>query len=138
MKTIEYHQHIADLRLRIESDALDELFEAGLKGMSHVLKKDFCNGFTEFEIEYSLNVQAADITRLLVDFLSEVLTQSYIETVVFCELEVLELNENTLVATVRGNKTDSFDEDIKAITYHEADVQKNPQGNWETFLIFDI
>jgi len=40
VKTIEYIPHIADLRVRLEADTLEELFEAGLKGMSNILKKD--------------------------------------------------------------------------------------------------
>ncbi|GIV33313.1 MAG: archease [Chitinophagales bacterium] len=138
MKTIEYLPHIADMRLRIEADSLEELFEAGLKGMAQILKKDFCFQHTDFDVEYTISIEAADLTLLLVDFLSEILTQSYIETVVFCELEVAHISENKLTATVQGKKTDAFDTDVKAITYHEADVQRNHLGNWETYLIFDI
>jgi len=29
-------------------------------------------------------------------------------------------------------------EDIKAVTYHEAEVKKKKDGIWETMLIFDI
>lgn len=138
MKTIEYLPHIADLRLRIEADTLEELFEAGLKGMSTILKKDFCNSMTEFNIERQVNIDSNDITSLLVDFLSEALTKSYVEHALFCELSVVKLTDQTLIATIRGTRVDSFDEDIKAITYHEADVKKNQNGNWETLLIFDI
>ena len=138
MKTIEYLPHIADLRLRIESDSLEELFEAGLKGMSNVLKKDFCNTVTEFRMVHEVKIESHDTTSLLVDFLSEMLTKSYVDRVLFCELSVAELTNESLIATAYGTSVDSFDEDIKAITYHEADVRENQQGNWETLLIFDI
>ena len=31
-----------------------------------------------------------------------------------------------------------FDEDIKAVTHHEANVFKNEHNNFETIIIFDI
>ncbi|HXH18585.1 MAG TPA: archease [Chitinophagales bacterium] len=138
MKTIEYLPHLADIRVRIEADTLDELFEAGLKGMTNILKKDFCSSLTEFRIEYNVEIKSNDVTALLVDFLSDVLTKSYVDRMLFCELSVSELTAKSLIATVYGTRADGFDEDIKAITYHEADVKQNNEGKWETLLIFDI
>ncbi len=138
MKTIEYIPHIADLRVRLEADTLEELFEAGLKGMSNILKKDFCSTNAEFNVEIKVKIQSTDTTALLVDFLSEVLTKSHVDTILFCSLSITELTDKLLVATVYGAATEAFDEDIKAITYHEADVRQNSEGNWETLLIFDI
>jgi len=124
--------------VRIEADTLEELFEAGLKSMSNVLKKNFCNANAEFKIEFEVTVKSTDTTALLVNFLSEVLTKSYAENILFCNLSISELTDVRLIATVYGAATEAFDKDIKSITYHEADVMKNPEGNWETLLIFDI
>jgi SHS2 domain-containing protein len=141
MKTIEYLPHIADLQVRIEADTLEKLFEAGLKGMGNVLKKDFCNTFdtfAEFDILQEISIESNEITSLLIYFLSEALTKSYVDHVLFCELSVLELNETRLIGVMHGASVKEFDEDIKAITYHETDVKKNNCGNWETRLIFEI
>ena len=138
MKTIEYLPHISNLHIRIEADTLEELFEAGLKGMSNLLKKDFCHAIVEFEVLHEINVVSNDLTSLLADFLSETLARCYEDSVIFCELSVLELTENNLIATIHGTAAEAFDKEIKAISYHEADVKKNSEGNWETRLIFDI
>ena len=33
---------------------------------------------------------------------------------------------------------DAFDEDIKAVTYHEANIEENEEGVLQTTIIFDI
>ena len=33
---------------------------------------------------------------------------------------------------------ETFDEDVKAVTYHEAQVKKNEKNNYEVTIIFDI
>jgi SHS2 domain-containing protein len=43
-----------------------------------------------------------------------------------------------VIATIKGNRVSYFDEDIKAVTYHEAAVKQNNEGQLETVIIFDI
>lgn len=62
-----------------------------------------------------LELASLDISSLLIDFLSTILTLSYENKAIFC-----------------------FDKDIKAVTYHEAEVKKNDQGKYETTIVFDI
>ena len=40
--------------------------------------------------------------------------------------------------STHGFDIEEFDDDIKAVTYHEAEVRKNGKGNLETYMIFDI
>jgi SHS2 domain-containing protein len=43
-----------------------------------------------------------------------------------------------LEATVYGRKVSGFKEDVKAVTYHEADITENEEGCLETVVVFDI
>ena len=137
MKKIEYLPHTADIRVKIESDSLEGLFHAGFQAMAEVIKKENENKDSN-KITRKIEVKSMDITVLLIDFLSAVLTETHIGQVSFFDLEILNLSDQSIVALIKGCPVDHFDEDIKAVTYHEADVVKNEKGNWETLIIFDI
>jgi len=52
--------------------------------------------------------------------------------------EIEAISETHIAATLRGCAAESFGEDIKAVTYHEAEIRENAAGNLETVLVFDI
>lgn len=136
--SINYHTHTADVMMLIEAKTLQDLFTEGVIGMSNILKESFCIKPQKIDKKIIIRVLALDCTNLLIDFLSEVLTNSYVENLVFCRFEILEFLENKIVAELSGTHIESFDEEIKAVTYHEANVIKNKKGLWETSIIFDI
>jgi len=135
---IEYLPHTADIRMKIEGFHLEELFRAGVIGMSHILKDGFCNQNVKFDCKSVLEITASDRTCLLIDFLSEVLSAFYAEKAVFCEVDFLDFTDHHTIAEIHGNQIKGFDDEIKAVTYHEADVRKNNRDQWETLVIFDI
>ena len=129
--------HTADIRMKIEADTLPLLFLAAMQGMSQIMKEDQCRE-GPYEIHKVLTVKSADTTCLLIDFLSDVLTNCYTEKAVFCKLNFLEFSQKLLSAKISGKLVDGFDEEIKAVTYHEASVDQNTEGKWESIVIFDI
>ena len=135
---IQYLPHTADIRMKIESSTLQELFTAGTQGMSNILRKGFCNQHHSLNHQTKIEIQSSDYTCLLIDFLSEVLSLSYIEKSIYCKIQMLYFSKHKLVAVVFGTRVDFFEEEIKAVTYHEAHVGKNSNNCWETFIIFDI
>lgn len=138
MKSHKILAHTADTRLYAEGSSRAELFEAALEGMNRIIKKNGCGENGEFPLVKNIAVSSVDFTSLLIDFLSEVLAFSHEERALFCRVEFSKLTENDLVAKIFGKKADGFDEDIKAVTYHEAEIRKNEKGNWETVIVFDI
>ena len=136
--SITYLSHTADLRMLIRDEALQGLFVQGVVGMSNVLKESFCEQPHEMDKRIIIEVQASDSTNLLIDFLSDVLSCSYIEKVVYCHLKILEFSGQNIIAELSGASVEQFDEEIKAVTYHEANIVKNDKGLWETCVIFDI
>lgn len=138
MKRFSLTDHTADVRLLLEGSTLEELFEAGLSGMNHIMKKNMCDEKTGYEFVYEMKINSPDTTSLLIDFLSEVLTLSHINKAVYCRAVFSMLSEKSLECNVFGKAVEEFDEDVKAVSYHEAEVKNNETGNFITNIIFDI
>lgn len=138
MKKFQIIPHVADIRLYVQANSLRELFEAVIQGMNEIIKKGFCKKLRKGSISRKIDINSTDQTSLLIDFLSEVLTLSQIEKAIFCQVEIDNLKDNHIKAKVNGAKVENFDEDIKAVSYHEADVKQDKNGNWETTIVFDI
>ena len=139
MRSFQLLPHTADARLRVTSKTTGELFRFALEGMAHIQKKKFCNQQQGlYFITDLIHVNSPDITSLLIDFLSEILTLSHIRKTVYCVVVINKFSNTEIKATIKGNKVNYFDEDIKAVTYHEAQVKKNQNGHFETTIVFDI
>ncbi len=138
MNHYSYHSHTADVSMKVLADSLNELFETAMRGTSNLLKDEFCNETTVFSSEKTISVRSADIIALLIDFLSEVLLHSHINKAIYCKLNIVKLSNQEIEATILGSTVENFDEDIKAVTYHEANVFQNKNNQWEANIIFDI
>lgn len=130
--------HQADIRLSASGDSLEELFRAALDGMNEILKPGFCNASHAESVHDEIELSASDQTSLLIDFLSEILTRSQARRAVFCGVRFLELREKSLRAELSGSSVDGFSEDIKAVTYYGAEVQRDEQGWYRTIIVLDI
>ena len=136
--SVEYLEHTADIRMKVTEVSLEALFEAAVVGMNDIMKENFCKQTNDYVIHYDINITSADRTNLLIDFLSEVLSYNYIEKALFCKVTIHTLSEERIVATISGAVIDQFEEEIKAVTYHEAEVKRNALQRWETTIVFDI
>ncbi|GGD40709.1 archease [Muriicola marianensis] len=134
---IEYLPHTADIRMKIRGKTLETLFRNGIIGMGHILKEGFCEKRMSSDLSLKIHVESSDTTCLLVDFLSEVLSASYTEKSIFCKVDFLTLDSSEILAEIHGMRVEVFEEEIKAVTYHEADVHKC-EGLWESVVVFDI
>jgi SHS2 domain-containing protein len=124
--------------MKIEGATVQELFSAGLKGMGNILKNDACSQNSIYDLRQNVHILSTDYTCLLVDFLSEVLSFSYTEGGIFCHADFRVLTPNEIRAEIKGIQTNSYDEEIKAVTYHEANVEKKGSNIWISTIIFDI
>jgi len=136
MKKYTIIEHTTDIRLHLEATTLEELFSVAIEGMAEIITP----GITQKPCTHqnSLRVESFDTTTLLIDFMSEVLTQTHIDNVVYYKVTFKKLADDELEATVSGIQVDRFQKDIKAVTYHEADVKKNERSNFETTIVFDV
>jgi len=125
--------HTADVRIRVAAAALDELFIDTVRALTAVMHPAGAGAAVSAEIE----LDAPDATALLVDFLNEVLTRAHIERAAFTETRFASLSETALRATVTGARVETFGEDVKSVTYHEAAVVR-VEGEWTVTLVLDI
>ena len=135
---IQYLPHTADIRMKITATTLEELFKAGMIGMGHILKEGFCDKNYPIDSKQEIEIQSMDQTCLLIDFLSEILSLCYAEKSIYCKVEFPVLSANELVGTIYGTHINKLDEEIKAVTYHEAQVHCNHNNEWESIVVFDI
>ena len=125
--------------MELEGKSIQELYALAVKGMSEILKKDFCTQTNSFSKNAIVYLQASDYTNLLIDFLSDVLSISYVEKAIFCKIKILEFSKYKIKAELMGSDVEMFNEEIKAVTYHEANVHQDKEDRyWKTCIIFDI
>lgn len=136
MKKYILIEHTADIRLKIEADSEQELFLAALQGMAQIINSQ-ANLHQKPSLSQKITIRSLDTTTLLIDFLSEVLTLSHLHKAVFFNVTFNLLTPNNLDATVYGIPVSKFLEDIKAVTYHEAEVIDNNEI-LSTTIVFDI
>jgi hypothetical protein len=130
----------------VEASDIGSLFQAALAGLNQVIKKDFCAGQQNnlgadqqiCQDVQVISVQAEDQTLLLIDFLSAVLTLSHLNRCIYCRADFSELTDMSLTARIFGASAERFDSDVKAVTYHEADIRINEKGNYQTVIVLDI
>jgi SHS2 domain-containing protein len=139
MKKFEFLEHTADVKMRIFGITLDKLFKNAVLGMAKLQKSKVKSQKSklQFKIQKFVELKSSDLETLLVDFLSAVLTQSDIEHAVFPEIKIKKLTNTEIEAEIFGVKIDKFNKDIKAVTYHGAEVKK-AGDHWEAIVLFDI
>ncbi|HSR61313.1 MAG TPA: archease [Robiginitalea sp.] len=130
--------HITDVAVRVEGSTLAELFANGLQEMNRILSPETCGDPRQADCCMELELNAPDPTALLVDFLSECLALTYIHKALFCYVHFPQLETTTVRARLYGHWFDRLENEIKAVTFHEAEVRQNREGKWETPLLFDL
>ena len=134
--TYKILEHTADVRMIVQADSLERLFSEAVFGMMKIIEPKADNN--KEVIQRTIALEAVDATALLIDFLNEVLLETHLHKEVYNEVIFKSLSEHSLEAKLSGFIAKSLGEDIKAVTYHKADVKKKKDGTWETMLIFDI
>lgn len=131
---------IADLKMKVSGKTLQELFKDALQGVAFYLKPEvFKLKKKEFKEKQKIKTAAADINTLLVEFLSQIIAQTDIKNMIFMQVTFAKFGENFLEGEIVGVKVDGLDKEIKAVSYNEVDIKKNPQTSfYDTTLIFDV
>jgi SHS2 domain-containing protein len=138
MKSFEIISHTADVRIKAYGINIKSLFEEALKGLIFVLQPNNVLSDKNKKIFIDISVNSYDKTALLIDFLSEALTQMYIKNVLIRRVEFLEITNNTLKGKLTAYYIDKFAVDIKAVTYHEAEIIFNKLNEYECTVVLDI
>lgn len=133
----EILKHTADIRLKVWGRTQEELFEEAAYALLKIMQPEVGNHHAA-PVKRYLAAEAASLTELLVDFLNRILTSAQTNKETYIKVDVHHLHDTNLEAELEAVKAEEFGEDIKAVTYHEAEVRQNEKGEWETFLVLDI
>jgi len=130
---IEVIEHTADVRLRIRGASMEELFRDALRGTMQLLHSEP----GERTVERTIEVQAGDRTTLLIDFLNEALSHAHVHRQAYDDVEFLALTDTRVAARLHGRNARAFGQDVKAVTYHEAEIRRE-NGLWSVTIVYDI
>jgi len=130
--------HTADLGIEVDGSSLEELFSrAGEAIFELMVDLDT----VETLESRNLVIEGADLPDLWINFLREVLYLWGGEGLLMKKVHVTNLTDTSLEATLDGEPYDSRRHDlnmeIKAVTYHQAEVVRTPEG-WKGKVIFDV
>jgi len=146
-KDFEIIDHIADVKVKAFGKTKQELFINAVKGMIKILQPEIQN--PNVKCQRKIKIKSIDENSLLVDFLSEVLYLIQTNKEIYNEVKFTRFGPSTdstsspqacsgqiaLEAELFGNKVESFGEDIKAVTYHGLEIEKNKNGYQATILL---
>jgi SHS2 domain-containing protein len=131
-------EHVSDIVLHAWGTTRKEVFRSALCEMNEVLKPGGCNGPRHSDYCTRIRIESPDSVALLVDFLSEVLALSLIQKSLFCYVYFELLEEHRLSARLFGRWHDGLENEIKAVTYHEAELRRNSNGRWIANILCDL
>ncbi|RPI15009.1 MAG: archease [Ignavibacteriae bacterium] len=137
MREFEVLPHIADIRLKVKAGSVEELFQAAVEGMNSIIRGD--RNINEKSTAYEvIIIDSVDTSILLIDLLSEILTLTHSRKNLYYISEINKLTDKHINCSLFGYEIDGFDEDIKAVTYTEANIIRTPNNIFETIIVFDI
>lgn len=133
----DFLEHTGDVRMEVSGNTPEELFTEALAGMMAFMGPHIARD-NDAEAEQKISVTASDRAALLVDFLNEALRLAQEHKEFYTKTAFSRLDETALEADLYGRLVEQFDDEIKAVTYHEAEVSRTPDGKWRAKIIFDI
>ncbi|MHA7831871.1 MAG: archease [Flagellimonas sp.] len=131
-------QHKADIEIKVLAPTLKILLKDNLGIMNDVLKKGGCDTISHFDCQMCVEVTAKNTTDLLIGFLSDILSLTYMQKSLFCNVYFTELSENRIKAKLYGKWLGEFDKNIKEVIYQDGYVLRNEKNMWESHIIFTI
>jgi len=130
--------HTADLGIEVDGSSLEELFA---RAGETVFELMVALSTVEKTISRDLVIEGSDLPDLWVNYLREVLYLWSGEGLIMKKVNVSQMTDTHLEATLYGEPYDSRRHalmmEIKAVTYHQAEVVRTPEG-WKGRVIFDV
>lgn len=129
------NERITDIRIAVRGQNLEQLFTDALLGMMYIMRP--AQKFAPEKVEREMSLESIDTTKLLVDFLNEVIFLARTNKEFYTHAVFYKIQPTSLRVKLFGISVESFHRDIKTVTYHEAETKQVSGGAWETELIFD-
>lgn len=128
------HSHTADWELEAWAPDLPGLLEQAARGMLALSGMQLKAG----EVSHrSVTLRGLDAESLLVQFLSELLWLQQEENLGINDFSIEVDDEFVLTAELMGAGITSLDKEIKAVTYHNLQVESTGNG-LKAVIVFDV
>jgi SHS2 domain-containing protein len=126
-------EHTADWALKVWAPDYVQLFRQAALGMNTLAQLQLD---TTPRVEERIKLSAMDIESLLVAFLSELVYFAEQDDLGFDSFEI-SLEGNSLQARLCGAPIASRKKEIKAVTYHNLEVEPTESG-YTVVIVFDV
>jgi len=135
----ELLEHTADAKFRATGETLEEAFGSAVQALTALVVDP---KLLDEKERQSVTVQSKTLHGLLFDLIDELLfrldTEHLLARNVEC-LTIVERNdEYVLDATVVFDDARKFPGNLKAVTYSDMIVQRQPDGSWVLQVVIDI
>ncbi len=125
--------HTADIALRVWGEDFYSLLKQAARGMYALMGSERQH---DTVIDHIFFVEPGSRESKLVDFLSEILYLCEDKGFLFDTFEFIQRNDG-LIVRVKGSLVKSIDRTIKAVTFHNLEVQETSEG-FSTLITFDV
>lgn len=125
--------HTADWSARVWAPDLPSLFSEAARAMNALGGTVIGDGP---RVKRMFESEGPDTESLLVAFLSELVYYQEQENLAFDVFE-LKVERQKLQVEMEGGQIVSSDKAIKAVTFHNLDIQKTGRG-YEVMIVFDV
>lgn len=130
-------EHTADYALRIHGRDYSDLLENAARGLYTLIGPKDANKAAAEPSERRVVLEAEDEEGLLVEWLSELAYWVESDMFVGSDISIVDVSGSRLEASVRGRAAGGVDRLIKAVTYHDLEIEKTPYGLTAT-VVFDV
>lgn len=133
MNRYEEIDHTADWAFRAFGGDLQELFRNAAYALFAL------EGALDAQstLTREIHVTAMDREALLVKWLNELLFLQETEHETYQEFEITSLTDTELRATIHGTQAQSLTKMIKAVTFHDLNIEQTAKG-WQATLVVDV
>jgi SHS2 domain-containing protein len=128
-------EHTADRALRIRGRDLEELLINAAGGLLAIMNPVPSGG--DRTASRVIELEALDAETLLVSWLSELAFWAETERLVFDRFDVEQVSPTHLRTVARGGRAERLEIHVKAVTFHNLDIVRTPQGLTAT-VVFDV
>ena len=129
-------KHTADLKIKIWAKTLKKIFSVAIFALFKSINPKTKGNF----VFQKIKIKSQDLESLFVDFLNKSLSLSQIKKEAYFDFKVEKFSFKKkffIEGLLKGKKMESFDLDIKAITYHQLKIKKE-KNKWTAVFLCDI
>ena len=125
--------HTADWSVRVWAQDLPSLFAESARAMNALAGTGTAQGP---RLKRTFKSEGPDVESLLVAFLSELVYYQEQENLAFDMFDI-QLRDRQISVTMEGAQITAIDKAIKAVTYHNLEVEETARGV-EAVIVFDV